>query len=247
MDFISLGEVIKNMVECVIGPEDDLYSDAAFTKAKRYSDAAADLHRELHNNNETRPQWVAISDATEQPLINDAVSIEGMGILEHMAGWHERLVTGHLKYLAECESAEKAGIDVSRHRPSIKLGNGQYTRQGILKAHRIGFNRAELTAFLAAHNIVDPGLITPDIENKLQSDNQPQKPISRQRAQEEAILLAIKNEGHNPQSLPKNKPGIAGIKAEMWGVLKEEQSIFQSRGVFDKAWQRLREEKRIIN
>lgn len=244
MDFISLEEVIESMAKRdiekisyqVLCPDEQLdiekcNSDAAFARAKHYSDAAAKLHRELHNNNETRPRWVAISDKTGQPLINDAASIEGMGILEHMAGWDKRLAAEHCKYLTECEQAESAGIDVLSIRPSRKLGDGPYTRHGYFQALRIGFDRAELDAFLA-----------------VEENSQPQfkKPILKFPAQEEAILRAIQDRGHDPKALPARRNSQKWVKSEVWDVLKSEKSIFQSKSTFDKAWERLRADKRIV-
>lgn len=82
------------------------------------------------------------------------------------------------------------------------------------------------------------------------SNNEPlalQKPIQRFPAQEDAILLAIANKGYDPQSLPKWQPGKAGVKSEIWSVLQERTGIFQSKGTFDKAWERLRADERIVD
>lgn len=183
MDFISLKEVIENMANCSIK------ADNSEEEAVRYSDVAAVLHRELYNNNENRPHWMAISNTTNQPLINDDASNEGMEILEHMAGWHERLNAEFLRYLTECEQAESAGIDVSSIRPSHKLGDGKYTRHGHSKASRIGFNRVDLITFLATNNITHTlSTLTPMIDDfaELKADNE--------RLKEENETLKQENE-----------------------------------------------------
>lgn len=196
MDFISLKEVIENMANCSIK------ADNSEEEAVRYSDAAAVLHRELYNNNENRPHWMAISNTTNQPLINDDVSNEGMEILEHIAGWHERLNAEFLKYLTECEQAESAGIDVSSIRPSHKLGDGKYTRHGHSKASRIGFNRADLITFLATNNITHTlSTLTPMTDDfaELKADNErlkekAERPISTsQRRTLLTIIAALCN------------------------------------------------------
>lgn len=62
-------------------------------------------------------------------------------------------------------------------------------------------------------------------------------PLQRQRYQEGEILRALRELGHDPAALPERLPGKSGAKAAAWRRLswKTEQ-----RGVFDKAWDRLR-------
>lgn len=71
-----------------------------------------------------------------------------------------------------------------------------------------------------------------------QATNSP-KPMQRQRAQELAILEAIRQAGHDPKHLPKNEPGKPGIKAQVSEALKGNPA-FTGPTVFDKAWERMR-------
>lgn len=75
-------------------------------------------------------------------------------------------------------------------------------------------------------------------ESEKQAVTQTNKPIQRSRAQDEAILAAIKNSNHDPQQLPKNAQGKRGIKFLVRTALKT-NSLFVSTKVFDIAWERL--------
>jgi hypothetical protein len=68
------------------------------------------------------------------------------------------------------------------------------------------------------------------------------EPMQRSRAQESAILDAIRGAGQVPKSLPKNSSGRPGVKAEIrTQVTKEYPGLFPANStVFDKAWDRLR-------
>jgi hypothetical protein len=55
--------------------------------------------------------------------------------------------------------------------------------------------------------------------------------------QEKEILRVIEKLGHRPKALPKTEPGKRGIK---WAVRNELKSL--SKAVFNKAWQRLRDD-----
>lgn len=147
MDFISLNEVIGSMAEENSGVADEgRYSEKAFDEAAKYAEAASALHQAIHNNGEGL-RWVEISRQTGKTLFSDAVSIEGMDMLAHTAGWRERLADEHIRYLTDCESAEKAGIDTSLIKPAVNLNGGQHTMKGYFRVAEIGFDRSELAAF----------------------------------------------------------------------------------------------------
>jgi hypothetical protein len=63
-----------------------------------------------------------------------------------------------------------------------------------------------------------------------------QKPLPRQRHQEQEILRVISELGYDPQALPKWQAGKRGVKAEVKSKLtgREWQGT-----VFEKAWGRL--------
>ncbi|WP_371233631.1 hypothetical protein ACAW63_10980 [Pseudomonas sp. QE6] len=66
------------------------------------------------------------------------------------------------------------------------------------------------------------------------------RPMQRQEAQGIAIIEALKGLGYDPKSLPPFQPGKRGAKAHVWDLLIKKKDIFRSKGVFDKAWDRLK-------
>lgn len=83
-----------------------------------------------------------------------------------------------------------------------------------------------------------------DLINNLTTINQAEegnnkRPKSQQRFQEDEILRVIKQLGYTPESLPKQTTGKPWVKS----AVKSELSF--SVSVFNKAWERLRADKRI--
>lgn len=64
-------------------------------------------------------------------------------------------------------------------------------------------------------------------------------PLQRQRFQEQVIIRALNDLGHDPQAIPKWKAGERGVKSAIREALKAHN---WSDKVFDKAWQRLRDD-----
>lgn len=76
----------------------------------------------------------------------------------------------------------------------------------------------------------------------------PTKPLQRQAAQENEILSAIREAGHDPLSLPERPAGKSGIKSEIRAQLVGQSKNFPKNGSqFDKAWVRLRADGRIVD
>jgi hypothetical protein len=70
-------------------------------------------------------------------------------------------------------------------------------------------------------------------------------PLQRMVAQESAILQKLEELKYQPLALPKNKPGKSGVKAEVKQALGN-TGIWQGKTIFKKAWDRLREDQRIV-
>jgi len=72
-----------------------------------------------------------------------------------------------------------------------------------------------------------------------------EKPLQRHRSQEDGILRVISRLGYEPKKLPRAKAGKAGVKAEVRKEFNFPSEVFVSHGVFEKAWERLRQQKEI--
>lgn len=62
--------------------------------------------------------------------------------------------------------------------------------------------------------------------------------VSRSSAQDAAIIDAINAAGYKPVALPRYRPGVPGVKAEIRKVLGR-TGMWSQKTVFDKAWERL--------
>jgi hypothetical protein len=69
------------------------------------------------------------------------------------------------------------------------------------------------------------------------------RPPLQQRHQENEILRVVRELGHNPKNLPKQKAGAPGVKATVRAKLKG----LGSKKVFDLAWERLRKSGEIAD
>jgi hypothetical protein len=81
---------------------------------------------------------------------------------------------------------------------------------------------------------------TPNIKNV------PSKYSSLGYEQEVTILNAIHHLGFDPKSMPINKGGTSGAKSKVRHFLGS-QKLFEGSTTFDKAWERLRSNKNIID
>jgi hypothetical protein len=74
-----------------------------------------------------------------------------------------------------------------------------------------------------------------------------EKPIQRFAAQETAILNAIKTQGYVALSLPKNEPGMGGVKKLIRDATASNGLFLSGSTVFNKAWERLRKSGEIAD
>lgn len=63
--------------------------------------------------------------------------------------------------------------------------------------------------------------------------------VSRQQAQDAAILNTIQDLGYEPRNLPKVQPGFPQVKSEIRKALRNDP-LFSHASAFDKAWDRMR-------
>jgi hypothetical protein len=93
-------------------------------------------------------------------------------------------------------------------------------------------NKSSVASGAAIENITAPAVM-PERQSSL-------KHVPKQRLQESSILEWLRAEYRDPKTLPKPPQGKPGPKSAAWAALGEKKELFQSRGVFDKAWERLR-------
>ncbi len=91
----------------------------------------------------------------------------------------------------------------------------------------------------AFRGAVQPSDATNDSQAKSSElENNISAPLQRQRFQEQEIIRALNEFGYDPQAIPKWKAGERGVKSTIREALKTNN---WSDKVFDKAWQRLRD------
>lgn len=107
-----------------------------------------------------------------------------------------------------------------------------------LEGGRVWLSQGDLLASLAEVKAIESvdGQGSLDAGNRLAT-----KPKQRSEAQDEAILEALRQMRHDPQRLPRNPPGKAGVKSQVWALLRTNKQVFGSYKVFRTAWQRLRD------
>jgi phosphoglycerate-specific signal transduction histidine kinase len=131
-------------------------------------------------------------------------------------------------------SALRVDATRSNHRPYITLSSLDEWAKS--KGYGVQVLVAVTTAML------------PEAELPKISENKVRR---KQRDQEKAIIEEIKRLGHNPLELPINKSGHPGVKAEVRNALQASQlfkgnSTGEKSTVFNKAWERLRYTKDIV-
>ena len=104
------------------------------------------------------------------------------------------------------------------------------------------FDLAEVEAIEAADF---PAVKAPPTEQHLTSEPAMTEEIKTPRPrkgqqQEDVILTAIRELGHDPKKIPKWTPGASGVKADVRACFAIPGQMFQSQETFDKAWERLR-------
>jgi len=65
--------------------------------------------------------------------------------------------------------------------------------------------------------------------------------------QREAITAALEAIDINPAELPPTPPGGGGVRALVWAKVKLERNIFRSQRTFENVWQKLRDDKYLID
>lgn len=151
------------------------------------------------------------------------------------------------KTIPELISAAKLGhVDIVHRSRLLPVEQRTMHDDKYLEECRISVN--EVIAYFVDHMKADKAILeqylldTDGATTISQSDGQRSvRPLPAQRWQENEILRVIGELGHDPRKLPKNKPGKAGVKAEVRALLSF------SPKVFELAWERLRKDGAICN
>lgn len=146
MNFIDLDTVLTGLADRVLVPQESQFPEEA-----RISEAAGLLRQTLHNVSQDRPRWVERNKISRKPEFNDAaIYPDAMAMLEHAAGWYRREVKNRLAHIALCLNAGLGPKDVE---PSLNLADLPFPGVQFFRPREIGFDRAELVAFLDSNQI----------------------------------------------------------------------------------------------
>lgn len=115
-----------------------------------------------------------------------------------------------------------------------------------LRTPMADFERQHFSRDVLAHWILEVGALTKYPFTTLATTPVTSRPLQRTAAQEQVILDAIRSAGYDPQHLPKNQQGKPGIKMRV-SELTKANSLFTGTTVFNKAWERMRNNGDIAN
>lgn len=168
MEFIGLSTAVARIADCVrLDPHlDDSataigdISRAAADKfwqennpkiewARSFGIAALILNKALHNSN-MPPQWMEFDKQKRFAVKNDAVKQEGIELLTHATGWGNR---EQGNYSLHFFNAITQGEDALEMPIARGLNDGLAPDGKMLRFLNIGFDRAELVAFLDKNQI----------------------------------------------------------------------------------------------
>jgi hypothetical protein len=117
--------------------------------ARSFSVAAYILNKALHDSN-TPPQWMELDEQKRFAVKNDAVKQEGIELLTHATGWGNR-EQGNCSihfFNAITQGEDELAMPIARG-----LNDGLAPDGKMLRFLNIGFDRAELVAFLDKNQI----------------------------------------------------------------------------------------------
>lgn len=141
MEFVTLREALNAIAARVPVPKVSEFAEEAKT-----SEAAGLLHQTFNNVLEGRPRWVERNKISGKPIFNDtAVYPEAMALLERAAGYHNRCTDNRNNHISSCL---RAGLDPRWVPIGFDLADMEYPRDKFFRPDSIGFDRAELMAFL---------------------------------------------------------------------------------------------------
>jgi hypothetical protein len=177
MNFVTLDDTLTALANCVSVHQDDTNESSEAPKVKayfpnfyasgngsincsslqqeedtyRYSKAARILHQTLVKFPESQAMWLG-RQSDQKLLQNVGVSSYGMAVLSHTMDWHHwetKRFVGNKFSVLNC----KPVLDPRLEPISFNLTRGQYPHEPSSRPYKVGFNRAELIAFLDRNEI----------------------------------------------------------------------------------------------
>jgi hypothetical protein len=128
----------------------------------------------------------------------------------------------------------------------INLGSVQLSKNRIENSTCVTITDFQTYAKTLGVNVSVAELSNATQENEVAA-SEGEKPIQRFAAQETAILNAIKTQGYVALSLPKNEPGMGGVKKLIRDATASNGLFLSGSTVFNKAWERLRKSGEIAD
>ena len=167
------------------------------------------------------PKWYEVRDDKEKFLSNLTVWGQYRLQLEDAQSWASR-VDWVNEYLAEVDLQEDDYVDLKKF---ARWACQDVEWQDIPND------------FKKLAGIVDISEVEPEVNIQH---------VHKQLLQEQKILEIFTNLNINPLKLSKVESGKAGEKAKVRNIALQDKKLFGSTGVFDKAWNRLMSDQRII-
>ena len=176
MDFITLDQAVDGISGPIEFPEGYSRRHADLRNVYKTSEAAANLHQQLHNFPELRPKWVVLHPVTDRPVFDDTVAEVGMELLVAMSG-------DYLRAIGQDNSVPS--LELTRRKfPSPPMGiipHGRKYRH-FLKSPgaELGFDRYQLVGFLndprvGLDHYVRGGVIVEEVKRPLPQHHQKQE------------------------------------------------------------------------
>ena len=153
MNFISMFDALEGIAFPTWSSADRLASTRPDEFTDRVSQAASRLFGLLHNH-PNPPRWVAVNNATRQPIYNDSAGAEGFAVLEMAAAASRNRQEDNVRHALHCQSE---GLDP--HSTTCDYRAESFAFPSFDNAQSIGFERTALADFLFANNV--PSKIAP--------------------------------------------------------------------------------------
>lgn len=112
--------------------------------ARRFSEAAKKLNKALHHDAKP-PQWMQYDKVKGFAVPAESIGAEGLDLLTHATGWCKREIELSAEHVRDCGHN---GWDPRTLQLTRNMNDGLTPAGSFFRIYEIGFERAELVAFL---------------------------------------------------------------------------------------------------